>query len=86
MTLFKDSLRWSLPLFWSGIAFAAFFTFTMVGADAGGSAPFALLPLGWAAAILAVTTALLNTWWRADVTSRTSSACASPSEGSRGDR
>ncbi len=39
MTLFKDSLRWSLPLFWSGIAFAAFFTFAVVGADAGGSAP-----------------------------------------------
>ena len=61
MPLFKDTLRWSLPLFWSAIAFAAFFTFRVI--DAGGAETLALLPLGWAAAVLAALTALLNLLW-----------------------
>ena len=61
MPLFKDTFRWSLPLFWSAIAFAAFFTFRVI--DAGDGETLALLPLGWAAAVLAALTALLNLLW-----------------------
>ncbi|MBL8789217.1 MAG: hypothetical protein JNM45_01880 [Rhizobiales bacterium] len=61
MTLFKDTLRWSLPLFWSGIAFAAFFTTHVMGPDAADT--ITLLPLGWAAAALSGTTACLNLLW-----------------------
>jgi hypothetical protein len=61
MTLFKDTLRWSLPLFWSGIACAAFFTVTVVGAPAADAAM--LLPLGWAAAVLSAATTLLTIMW-----------------------
>lgn len=57
----KDTLRWSLPLFWSAIAAAGFVTFNVMGAAAGDAA--FILPLGWAALLLAAVTAILNLMW-----------------------
>jgi len=60
MIFIRESLRWSLPLFWLGIASAAFFTATITGAAHD---VIALLPMGWAALVLAITTAGLNLMW-----------------------
>ena len=58
MLLFKDALRWSLPLIWSAIAAAVFFTLHVVGNPAT-----VLMPLGWAALTLACLTTAMNAMW-----------------------
>ncbi len=69
MLFIRDIFRWSLPLFWLGIACAAFLTFHLLGAriDADGflHEPFALLPIGWATLLLAAVSGFINLIWKA---------------------
>lgn len=59
MTLFQDTLRWSLPIFWLGIATAAFFSALVLQIH---DALF-LMPLGVASLVLAAVTAGLSVLW-----------------------
>jgi hypothetical protein len=60
MLFLHDAARWALPIFWLGIATAAFFTAQVLRVE---DALF-LLPLGTAALVLALLTAGLSVLWR----------------------